>query len=174
MAVHVSLATTTQNRILLEKIREFLLAQLDEHSHILGSSTKLINILNKTEIGNNKPISVLEISQIDYIHNILIPYLDNLQFNTKKFLDYLDFRTIVLLIFQGKHLSNEGKELILKLANTMNNNRLSTNSSQAVLDETLAGKLDTLIKSEPLIVVDSEGWAMVIKEKKNILDLHIL
>ena len=53
-----------------------MLKQLDEHSCILGSSTKLIFINDKKRIGNNKPISVLEIYQIDYICNILIPYLD--------------------------------------------------------------------------------------------------
>jgi len=111
MTVRVSLVTTTQNKILLEKIREFLLSLLDEHSYILGSSTKLINILDKKKkrIETNKPISILEISKIDYICNILIPYLNNLQFVTKKQIDYLDFKTIAFLILQGKHLSKKKK-----------------------------------------------------------------
>jgi hypothetical protein len=53
----LSLITITQDRMLLEKIREFLLKQLDEHSCILGSSTKLIFINDKKRIGSNKPIS---------------------------------------------------------------------------------------------------------------------
>lgn len=83
--------------------------QLDAHSKLLGTETKLINILDKKPIGNNKPISILEIYQIDYLCNILIPYLDNLKFRTKKYLDYLDFRTITFLIYDGKHLSDKGK-----------------------------------------------------------------
>lgn len=104
MAVRVSFVTTTPNKVLLEKIREFLLSHLDEYSCILGSCTKLININEKKIRGNNKPISacplsifergILEIYQIDYLCNILIPYFDSLQFRTKKYLDYLDFRTI--------------------------------------------------------------------------------
>jgi hypothetical protein len=53
--------------------------------------------------------------QIDYIKNILIPYFDSFQFRTKKYIDYLDFKTIVFLIFEGKHLLENGKELIIKL-----------------------------------------------------------
>ena len=81
-----------------------MLSQLDEHSCILGSSTKLIHINNKKAIGNNKPITILEIYQIDYICNILRPYFDGLRFRTKKYIDYLDFKTIAFLIFEGKHL----------------------------------------------------------------------
>ena len=73
MTVHVSLVTTTQNRIILEKIREFLLTLLDEHSCILG--------------------------------------------------------------------------------NTMNNNRLSTNSNPSIMDANTKSELDILIKSEPLISI---------------------
>lgn len=166
MIPRLSLITITQDRMLLEKIREFLLNQLDEHSCMLGSSTKLINISDKKRIGANKPISVLEIYQIDYIVNILIPYFDSLQFRTKKYLDYLDFRTIAFLIIEGKYLTDKGKELIIKLGETMNNNRLSTNSDQLVLDAEERSELDKLIKSEPLISIDSEGRAMIKSEKK--------
>jgi len=174
MTVRVSFVTTTQDKILLEKIREFLLSQLDEPSCVLGSSTKLININNKKAIGNNKPISILEIYQIDYIFNILIPYLDSLRFRTKKYIDYLDFRTIAFLIFEGKYLTSPGKELIIKLGDTMNNNRLSTNPNRLILDENQKSELDALIKSDPLISVDSEGRAMIIKEKKYIRSTYII
>ncbi len=174
MTPRVSLITITQDRMLLEKIREFLLKQLDEHSCILGSSTKLIYINDKKRIGNNKPISVLEIYQIDYICNILIPYLDNLQFRTKKYLDYLDFRTIAFLVFEGKHLIEKGKNLIIRLGDTMNNNRLSTNTNPIVLNEKERSELNELIKSEPLVKVDSEGRAMIISAKKYIRSTYII
>lgn len=65
----------------------FLINHLDEYSGILASCTKLINIYDKKIKGDNKPISILEISQVDYICNILIPYLDKIQFRTKKYKD---------------------------------------------------------------------------------------
>nr|QID02744.1 LAGLIDADG endonuclease [Orbilia oligospora] len=175
MTVRFSLVTTTIDRLLLEKIREFLLSRLDEHSCILGSSTGLININDKRKLKtNNKPISVLEIYQIDYICNIFIPYLDSLQFRTKKFLDYLDFKTIAFLIFQGKYLTDEGKSLIIKLGDTMNNSRLSTNSNPIILDEVTKSELNSLIKAKPLINVDSEGRAKIISEKRYIRSTYII
>ena len=174
MTSRVSLVTTSVNKLVLEKIREFLLNLLDEHSLMLGSTTKLINIFEKKTKNNYKSISVLEISQIDFICNILIPYLDSIEFRTKKFKDYLDFKTIAFLILEGKYLTTKGKELIIKLGDTMNNNRLSTNSNPLILDETTKSELDILIKSEPLIEIDSEGRAKIIDDNKYIRSTYII
>jgi len=157
----------------IEKIREFILSLLDEHSYILGSTTKLINISDKKVKSEFRPISILEIYQIDFIHNILIPYLDSVKFRTKKFKDYSDFKTIAFLLLQGKHLTEKGKELIIKLGDCMNNNRLSTNLNP-LLDEIVKSELDLLIKAEPLIHIDSEGRAMIISEKKYIRSTYII
>ena len=111
---------------------------------------------------------LLEISQIDFICNVLIPYLYNIEFRTKKFLDYLDFKTIALLILEGKYLTDKGKELIIRLGDSMNNNRLSTNADSIILDDKFKSEFKILINSDPLINIDSEGRAMIISEKKNI------
>ena len=174
MTARVSLVTTTANRVVLEKIREFLLNQLDVYSHMLGSTTKLININNKKIKEGHRPISVLEISQIDYICNILIPYFDGIDFKTKKYIDYLDFRKIAFLILEGKHLTEKGKQLIMKLGDTMNNDRLSTNSNPLTLDKATKSELDLLINSKPLINIDYEGRAMIIHEKKYIRSTYII
>lgn len=174
MTARVSLVTTTVNRLVLEKIREFILSLLDEHSYMLGSTTKLINISNKKTQSGHRPISILEISQIDFICNVLIPYLDSLEFRTKKYQDYLDFKTIALLILEGKYLTNTGKELIIKLGDSMNNNRLSTNLNPFILDDTTKSELNLLIKSDPLINIDSEGRAIIIAEKKYIRSTYVI
>nr|UEX92750.1 LAGLIDADG endonuclease [Ophiocordyceps lanpingensis] len=174
MTVRLSLVTTTINREVLEKIREHLLSLLDEHSYMLGSTTKLINISNKKVKADNRPISILEIYQVDFINNILIPYLDGIKFRTKKSQDYLDFRTIAHLMLEGKYLTEKGKELIIKLGDSMNNNRLSTCLSPVILDKTFKSQLDLLIKSEPLIDIDSQGRAMIISKKKYIRSTYII
>jgi hypothetical protein len=135
ISIHFSLVTTTVNRLLLEKIREFLLNLLDEPSYMLGSTTKLVNISNKTNKKDQRPVSILDISQIDFICNVFVPYLNGIEFKTKKFKDYLDFRTIALLILEGKYLTEKGKELIIKLGDSMNNNRLSTNTNPLAIDD---------------------------------------
>lgn len=174
MTVRFSLVTTTVNRLVLEKIREFILSLLDEHSYMLGSTTKLINISNKKIKNGHRPISILEISQIDFICNVFIPYLDSIEFKTKKYQDYLDFKTIALLILEGKYLTNKGKELIIRLGDSMNNNRLSTNPNPITLDDTTKSELKFLIKSDPLINIDFEGRAMIISEKKYIRSTYVI
>lgn len=176
------MVTTTVNKVLLDKILEFLLNHLDEPSGILGSCTKLINIYDKKIKGDNKSISILEIYQVDYICNILIPYLDKIQFRTKKHKDYVDFRSLAFLNLEGKYFTEKGKELMIKLADTspakqgggMNNNRLSTNSNPLTLDTTTKSELDLLIKSKPLIDIDSEGRAKIISENKYIRSTYII
>lgn len=174
MTVHVSLVTLSENRAVLEEIRKFLLSLLDEPSYMLGSTTKLINIYEKKPQNNQKAVSILEIYQIDFICNVLIPYFNNIKFRTKKYLDYLDFRTIAFLILEGKYLIEKGKELIIKLGDTMNNNRLSTNSSPILLDENTKSEISFLIKSKPLIHIDSQGRAIIISDNKYIRSTYII
>jgi hypothetical protein len=101
-------------------------------------------------------------------------YLDSIEFRTKKFYDYLDLKKIAILILEGKHLTEKGKELIIKLGDTMNNSRLSTNSDRKVLDAVINSALNSLIQSDPLISIDSEGRAMVTSEKKYIRSTYII
>lgn len=165
--VRISLITITEDRFLLEKIKEYLINQLDEYSLILAKNTKLIFINNKKARGNTKPVTELVISQIDFICNYLISFFDNLEFRTKKKLDYLDFKRIAYLILDGKHLTEKGRNIIIKLADTMNNSRLSTNINKSPIENlNLKLELELLEKSKPLIRINSEGRALWISKKR--------
>ena len=56
----------------------------------------------------------------------------------------------------------------------MNNNRLSTNPNPFILDDNTKSELNILIKSDPLISIDSEGRAMIISNKKYIRSTYII
>lgn len=56
----------------------------------------------------------------------------------------------------------------------MNNNRLSTNANPLIFDETSKSELKSLIQSNPLIHIDSEGRAMLINEKRYIRSTYII
>ena len=75
---------------------------------------------------NIKDKIILSIYKIDYLNNIFISFLNDLKFQSKK---SMDFKLILLLIYQGKHFIPEIKDFILFLVNNMNNFRLSTNKS---------------------------------------------
>jgi LAGLIDADG endonuclease len=107
-----SLALTEVQLPVLKKIQSFLLNQLDEHSLIKAVNTKLINISSEPASGNIKAKVKLSITQLDYICNIFIPFLDSLKFQSKKKLYFKDFKLICSLIMQGKLLISEGKSII--------------------------------------------------------------
>lgn len=112
----------------IEGIVQFLKANLDKYSLIKANNTKLFNLSIEKSRNNAKPQIKLVISQIDYLFNIFIPFLNSLDFKSKKALDFSDFKLITSLIYQGKHLIPEVKSFILQLSYTMNNYRLSTYS----------------------------------------------
>lgn len=57
----------------------------------------------------------------------MVPLLSDLNWLTKKLLDFEDWREVLYLKAKGHHLTPKGKEIILKIIAQMNNNRLSTN-----------------------------------------------
>lgn len=108
------------------------------------------------------------------MYNILIPWFDNLKFNSKKYKDYLDFKLITTLIYQGKHLTAEGKDLIHNITNRMNDNRLSTNPN-ILLPRISEGEINSILNRPPLIEVDSvEGRARIISSNKIIRSIYII
>lgn len=103
---------------------------MDKYSLVKASHTKLFNLSIDKAKGNEKPKIKLSITQLNYLMNIFIPFLETMEFKSKKkFAPYGldDFKFIVTLIYQGKHLKSEIKDLILGVSYNMNNFRLSTN-----------------------------------------------
>lgn len=90
LAPSFSLSLTAVQQPVLDKIKDFLLLQLDEYSLIKAVNTKLINISSEPASGNTKAKVKIQVNQIDYINNIFIPFLDGLQFQSKKKLDFED------------------------------------------------------------------------------------
>lgn len=61
-----------------------------------------------------------------YIEFVLIPFFDSLTWQSKKFLDYDDWKAIFYLYKKGLNYLQEGEALIKRILSQMNNNRLST------------------------------------------------
>lgn len=89
-----------------------------------------LNLDNKAKNDNSKPMAKIQVRKTDYITNILVPFFDNLSWLSKKKLDYLDWKLVLAIKNQGKHFTDEGKELISLISKRMNNNRLSTNQAK--------------------------------------------
>ena len=130
------------------------------------------------------------IFQIDYLFNIFIPFLDSLDFKSKKALDFSDFQLMTTLIYQGKHLIPEIKSFILQLSYTMKNYRLSTNKDlknnsyeskenltnmddKTVFSSTNIFK-DKFLALPPLFVKNNEGQIINIKTGEVIKDTFVV
>jgi hypothetical protein len=111
----------------LEEIKKFLLNLPGEYS-VKRKNSEVINLktYNQAKGRDHKPMSTMIISQSSYIINVLIPFLDTLNWLSKKEQDYKDWKLIINIISQGKHFTDEGKELISLISKEMNNYRLST------------------------------------------------
>lgn len=69
---------------------------------------------------------ILDVSRIETLYNVVIPLFLNLTWYTKKRFDFIDWVVITKLNYYGYHLLPEGKALIKRISNGMNNFRLST------------------------------------------------
>lgn len=112
----------------LKAIQNFLL-DLPGKYHITRKDTNVVSLSveNKAKNNNSKTLSKVKIRKTDFITNVLLPFFDNLIWLSKKEKDYQDWRLILNIKNQGKHFTDEGKELIFLISKRMNLNRLSTN-----------------------------------------------
>jgi hypothetical protein len=126
------LSLSEVQRPTIEAIIQFFKEKLDKYSLVKATHSKLFNLSIEAprSTGNAKSKIKLSITQLEYLINIFIPFLDTMKFKSKKRLDFEDFKFISTLIYQGKHLKSERTDSILKISYSMNNFRLSTNKEK--------------------------------------------
>lgn len=96
------------------------------------SNTLQFNLDSKAKNERSNIMRRVSVFFSSYILNVLVPFLDNLDWHSKKELDYKDWKLILILNLKQKgwHLSDLGKEVITSIINIMNNKRLSTNTEK--------------------------------------------
>ena len=129
-----SIVMTEKQLPLFIKIREFLIKEFEfnVYDKIKIENTSVISINNQTARNNSKGSVLLIIKNTNVLYNYLIPYLDSLNFITKKYKDFEDFKLLVKVIYNGGNRNKEIKSLILKLSYIMNNYRLSTTKANSI------------------------------------------
>ena len=134
---------TSQEIGVLKAIQQYLLSLPGEYI-IKRSHTNLVKLgtYNSVKGRNDKPMASLIINQIDFLINVLVPFFDNLTWLSKKQRDYQDWKLILSIIKQGKHFTDEGKELISLITGGMNNSRLSTNLASKGKESFIANDIE--------------------------------
>lgn len=135
----------------LVQIKEFLENSLgfDKYSLFKLKNSSIIAVTTNKARNNSKSSVSITISNISVLNNYFIPLFKETEFLTKKGKDFKDFKTICKIIYKGAHRKEDIRSLILKLANTMNNFRLSTNKEivQFLNNE----EMDLLLNASPTI-----------------------
>jgi len=120
---------------LMESIKDFF-NKLS--SDIKGDKESLNNLINITFQKGQKAhyhnLCFIRIVNLVYIRNNLIPFFDSLVWQSKKEMDFQDWKTILSLKDKGLHYTDEGLKLIELIISQMNNRRLSNSGLPPVKD----------------------------------------
>lgn len=108
-----------------------------------------------------KPMYAVTIEGLYFIFNFFIPLFSNLEFQSKKKLDFDDWKLICQLMVLGLHLTPEGGSYITALKSRMNNARLSTNKNNPDFKIIPLPEFDPF-KLNPVYEITDEGLFRVI------------
>lgn len=120
-----AIALNDKDAPVLHEIKNFFYNNLgfDLKSKFKLDNSSNLGIHFQTARGTTKGAVRFLIKNTHILYNYLIPFFNKMTFISKKGLDFSDFKLICFSI--GGHENENIKNLILKLSNTMNNNRLS-------------------------------------------------
>ncbi len=144
------LAQTSVNRYVLVHIKDYILK--------FRSNLVISLIDSKSNKLNQKPYTVLYIGKNNQTAYILISLLINLPWLSIKVIDFINWVIIYVLVYEGKHILPEGKDIIVKLRSNMG---LHSNINDPIVSEET---LDLLYSENNYIESDQSG---ILKVKKN-------
>jgi len=165
MGISFSLSLTAVQAPLINAIQNFLGSYLIDGGVHLKSSQDYLEIISKIVFiyareqrrEADKPQIEISIKQVKFLVEKFIPMLSNLSFVTKKYKDFLDWAFIASLIYKGKHTTEAGRKLIIKISKGMNNNRLSTFKHQQGKVEIAQSLIDEVLNMEDIYIKDQDG-----------------
>ena len=161
------LGQVSSERPLLEKISEYLESYIESSISYSTNNKSIFAIYDKpgNALRTRKPFSSLHCANQEYLLKVLVPLLDTLTWQTKKYMDFKDWSAILEIKAAGLHLSPQGKELVQKVISQMNNYRLSTNPNKTKIDRNLLYSEITDLLAQPSIDRVAKRPVNLINEK---------
>lgn len=156
------LCLTSAQAPLVNAIKDFLISHLIREDILKlpldyqDSIRKVIGVYSRKQRGNSKPFIELVVTQTGFLVDKLIPLLSSLTFATKKYKDFLDWAFITSLIYKGKHSTEKGRELIIKISNGMNLHRLTTFQGGRA-EELPRSLIDEVLDMEDVYIKGADG-----------------
>lgn len=143
---------TAAQEPLLAKIKEYLENNLgfDQYSLWQIQNSSVLSITHKKAVGKSKPTVTFDIRDLRILQNYFIPFLNRLDFLSKKGLDFSDFKIICKTMYDGGHKNDELKSLLVKLSHAINDFRLSSYNGSIPKQQLSENEMSMLVNALPL------------------------
>ena len=154
-----SVTQGSKDLLLMEAIKDFICNLPGDYKIRNNHKGGIVSISTSLSESNRYPVSKLSVTNKYVLRNVLVPFFDSLVWHSKKELDYKDWKTVMNLKEKGQHYTKEGNDVIHKILNRMNNNRLSTNSLKVDLIDgpVLQLEIDKLLAAPSNLEIKENG-----------------
>jgi len=150
---------------LLKAIQVFLLQLGDPGLNKLDKANPRVRLVTSKEEYGNKQLCQIIVNRHDFIREALIPFLNSLNWQTKKKKDFEDWTSILMLRDKGFQYIDDGLRLIELIISQMNNRRLSS-SEVAIVDREFLYKEINLMLNKPSNLEIRNGNTWVISQNR--------
>ena len=139
---YFQIAQNAKDEIILSSIKQYLESFKSlPNSNLSSIQPNMIKILNK----NTNVLSYV-ISDLDVLHQIIVPFFSQLQFKTRKLIDFNFWVIAIKLHIYGYYLIPEGKSLLLKISQCTNKQRYGKDD---INNSFLQEEIENIFKIEP-------------------------
>lgn len=121
------LALMTELKNYLNSLSDAQSVNIKGRRSFLGSVS--LSVSERVNKPNSNPQASIFVYNTKFINTVLIPLFDSLVWQSKKWLDFKDWKQVAKLKEKGLHFTDEGRKLITCIIGQMNSNRLSTHAS---------------------------------------------
>ena len=132
---YVGINKSSDLKIGYQVLPEFRIIQHEKDVELLYSIKKFLGygsvVKNRS---HNSKIMEYRIRSIDSLIKVIIPFFEKNKLLTRKNLDFISFRKVILIMKNGDHLNSEGLEQIWRIKNRMNRNKEKIESQEEFQD----------------------------------------
>lgn len=170
ITMEFSLTQSFLDLSLMEAIKEFLNNLANPESSTISNLTFAYLYVDKKEKNHLRDVIIVKITQAGYIKKVLMPFLDSLNWQSKKVKDYHDWKIIFQLKEKGLHYLPEGLILVNGILDQMNRRRLSSSEKAEVrLNRTPLDKEIAKLLSGPSLPPPSGGGNLEVMSDGRVL-----
>jgi len=160
-----SISQSAKDSVLMQELKNFI--------NNLASNSNINDFVTVTSSKRypDMPFSIikLNIQNQNFIENVLIPFFDLMIFNSKKKLDFQDWKFILKLKQLGFNYTEKGIKVLDQILSQMNNHRLSTNSNTKIDRTLLINNIEQLLNEPSNLEIKANGkvWIKSLNKYKS-------